>query len=128
MQTNLRERLSRCRSTAKCVSACLRAVHSKKKKKRCTTHLSSWLLLKAPFTCALYSILKQKENVHYDHSSSLDSDAEKSAGVAPRVSAVPGLGQEMALWVQRGARNEGKLQIRIKTQRNPHTHTHASFI
>ena len=66
MQTNLGERQSLCRSTAKSVSACLRAADSKgegekkkkkKKKKtafeaRSTTRLSNWLLLKDHFPFA----------------------------------------------------------------------------
>lgn len=82
MQTNLRERLSRCRSTAKCVSAGLRALHSngvkkKKKKKRSSTHLSNWLLLKAPLHLCFKHYIKKTKNVHYDHSSNFNSEMQK---------------------------------------------------
>lgn len=81
MQTNLRERLSRCRSTAKCVSAGLRALHSngvkKKKKKDPALICPTGCCWKPHFTCALNTILKQTKNVHYDHSSNFNSEMQK---------------------------------------------------
>lgn len=44
-------------------------------------------------------------------------DAGKSPGVVRRVGAVPGCGQEMALWVQRREGRENS-NAKIKMQRN----------